>query len=866
MNNIKSPTAIKTTNQATDNVDYDHENPKDKELKRNIVTYAIGVKNNISALGADNESKISIKAKLNDIAERIQKRIAEGIQKRINDNPLTRVDINRYRDELHELITESNYNQNIEDFFKACILLSKHTTKSTTKFNYFGITNKTESITHLISEKSEIPDTEFNEGILKKLFASYGTLTLLTNDLRGADLIGANLSGANLSGADLIGANLRGADLSGANLRGADLSGANLRGANLRGADLSRAGLRGADWTGANLSWANLSEVNLSGADLIGASLSGANLSGANLRLADLSRADLIGANLSGADLSGANLRGANLRVADLRGAGLRVADWTGANLSWANLSEANLSGADLREAYLRGANLRGADLSRANLSGADLSRADLIGADWTGANLSWANLSEANLSGANLTGAVFDADTQIKLFDSDMYNLDLAFNHINNPSGSILTTINSINDKYKELKNNLMCQVFSHLKDKDINEISEALLDILFNSSFDYTEALTTVPEFTDKLLQTIYTKGNTGALTLADKQIILHNDLLNNMNDEMFTQFVENNNGFFIQLIHQSKNTALYTRYLQVIKVVTNDLPPQLIPELSDFEMTYDIKDLLEAQLLVLISKKEIDKPHEHFLISPRYLEKHLYNKEGDVSWSFFTYMINTKPQTLENSDLNQIFRKFKLFLNTYKFAQKHVQFIKLLNILKLGDEHNNFLEAISKKSSTIKYITPKMQDKLNTIFNIVLTKSVTDAMIDHANRNKNSINGEHITAILTEYGFKDKTSLEQVKLLLTLSGIFAKYSSSSFFGDELNSPDAIRQYACGLMKAAEQLDSTVIPITSDYENWENKFTGDGGAFTCTATLSDAILAHCKKFTDFNTLLVGIIPPDWQ
>ena len=621
-----------------------------------------------------------------------------------------------------------------------------------------------------------------------------------------------------------------------------------------------------------------LANKNLQFMDLRGANLRGADLSGANLSVADLSRADLRGAKLSGADLSRADLSEAYLPGADLSGADLRHADLRGADLRGAKLSRADLSGADLSGADLSGAQLRGADLSRANLSGANLSGAQLRGADLIGANLRGADLSRADLRGAQLRmailraadfkDAVFDADTQIKLSAEEMCNLDLAFNHLNNPSGSILTTIKSINDEYKVLKNNLMCQVFSHLKDKDINEISEALLDILFNSSFDYTEALTQAPEFTDKLLQKIYTKGNTGALTLAYKQIILHNNLLNKMNKETFTQFVENNNGFFIQLIHQSKNKELYTRYLQVIKVVTNDLPPQLIPELSDFEMTYEIDKLLSAELLVLISKKEIDKPHEHLIIKPSYLEKHLYNKEGDVSWNYFTYMINTKPQALKNSDLNQIFRKFKLFLNTYKFAQKHVQFIKLLNILKLGDEHNNFLEAISNKSSAIKYITSDRQDKLNTIFNKVLTKSVTEAMIDHANRNKNSINGEHITAILTEYGFKDKTSLEQAKLLLTLSGIFAKYSSSSFFGTEDDSPTALRYYAYGLMKAASGLDNTIIPVNytkNDNDDWENKFTGDGGAYTCTAVLSSAILAHCKTFADFKTLLSGVIPPAW-
>ena len=110
--------------------------------------------------------------------------------------------------------------------------------------------------------------------VLKK----YGIDTLVSADLRMANLSGADLSGADLSDANLRRANLRMANLSGADLSGADLSGANLRDANLRDANLCKADLNEVDLSDADLRTANLSGANLEVVDMCGVNLSGANL------------------------------------------------------------------------------------------------------------------------------------------------------------------------------------------------------------------------------------------------------------------------------------------------------------------------------------------------------------------------------------------------------------------------------------------------------------------------------------------------------------------------------------------------------------------------------------------------------------
>jgi len=151
----------------------------------------------------------------------------------------------------------------------------------------------------------------------------------------------------------------------------------------LMSANLRRANLEGADLTNANLIIADLPSANLAGADLAHATLVGANLAYANLE-----GADLPSANLAGAVLWAANLEGAYLGDAGLRGADLSLAKLDGAYLEDAGLKNAVLEFAKLKGANLMRAKLEGADLRRANLEGAYLEDAGLRGADLGFANL----------------------------------------------------------------------------------------------------------------------------------------------------------------------------------------------------------------------------------------------------------------------------------------------------------------------------------------------------------------------------------------------------------------------------------------------------------------------------------------------
>ncbi|WP_342220958.1 hypothetical protein [Candidatus Fukatsuia endosymbiont of Tuberolachnus salignus] len=126
---------IGTVTQNNFFVSYDNTNRYDIFLKKQVVNYGHALKEKIS-----NHNKVVINSKLNNIATRIQKRI--------NRANLSSDDLSRYPKELDNLLKEDSGSQkeNIRNFFKCCIFLSKHNTEKSTKNNYFYFTNKTHSL------------------------------------------------------------------------------------------------------------------------------------------------------------------------------------------------------------------------------------------------------------------------------------------------------------------------------------------------------------------------------------------------------------------------------------------------------------------------------------------------------------------------------------------------------------------------------------------------------------------------------------------------------------------------------------------------------------------------------------------------
>jgi uncharacterized protein YjbI with pentapeptide repeats len=603
------------------------------------------------------------------------------------------------------------------------------------------------------------------------------------------------------------------------------------------------------DFTNCDLSWMALSsDMNLR-----------RNFNGADLR----------NTNFAGytVDFTGADLRNTNFTRANF--ASFHV-DFTRANLNTANFAHANFSHVDYSGNRLQftAADLKNVNFTRANFAGytVDFTGTDLKNVNFTDADLPLANFTSTHLLDTNLTNvyirithffkAIFDENTKISLRFGN--NLDLDFNHINNQSGTILTAIHSIDAKYVNLKNNLMSQVFDYLKDKDISLIHNALSNIIINS-FDYTKALSSNPEFSNNFFNISYKKGNVQAINFSTKEAIFYLNILKNLSEESFNNFVLENNGFFNQLIFRTRNNE---EIKDDIKKIAKDLYNNYLV-LIDEKMSQAIYNTYyydDWSINGLIFTSKENQCIQYLYVSNEYVNKFLYkitdpeNTNTD-SWKNIIYFKNNEVQTCESLNFNELFNTFKLFQANYKFETENAKFIKLIDLLNLDIYRDSFVDAINKKFSDVKYVAANFQISLQGIFNNFFSK-------ENKNEIQLKLTNKHINDILNAYNFQLKPDTEKAKLLLILSGIFAKYSSSSFFGTEYDSPIAIRYYAYGLMEASYSLAQNIFPNNDNsFKTWKNNFLGINQAFTCTAVLSDLIIKHCKKFNDYT----GIIPPAW-
>lgn len=217
-----------------------------------------------------------------------------------------------------------------------------------------------------------------------------------------------------------------------------------------------------------------------------------------------------------------------------------------------------------------------------------------------------------------------------------------------------------------------------------------------------------------------------------------------------------------------------------------------------------------------------------------------------------------------------LEQVFIKLPIFLENYRYYTSHQKFITFINILGLGAQTNVFIDAAKTKQSSIKYTAPVKQNELNQVFDVLLTPDGACTLFINIDKKDESttklkniaLKEEHLDNIYTAFNFTSEISTEKAKLLLSLAELFAKYSSSSIFGTDDDSPDALRRYSYALMKAANGLDKTVVP-DKNFTAWQNILLGIDEAFSCTSVLAYKIKLITDTFSEIRSM---IMPPIWS
>ncbi|VVE59361.1 pentapeptide repeat-containing protein [Pandoraea sputorum] len=663
----------------------------------------------------------------------------------------------------------------------------------------------------------------------------------------------AMLHGADLSGLDLRRVNWRFADVSGvilwrARVNGADVTFLNRGFANLRGVDVREQDLRGADVEGADLQDAVLADAEVDGPVLQRAIVCGAITT----------RVQAVGQDLRCLKPQGyeLDLREANLKHSDLRGVDFRHCQvcLRHAELEGANFEGALMNGDGLEEFLAVGANLTGA-----NFYGRDLRRVPLpAGLDWP-IVLRKARLEHAYLVGhwlrqVRFQGATFDNDTVILFEFSD--NLDLDFNHLNNPSGSFFTAVESIDNEYGTLKRSLMTQVVEELARHDIDSLVEPMLQILLNRPFDYSGVIAGDKAFRDKFLRCLAKKADRSAVPMNNNGLRFFVDrYLSKLSPSELKTFMFQKNNLFIQIIHQG---------LASKEASTHRLTRELYQNYLAMPRVISVHEKLDQALMG--DYRIFTKGEDNFAVSEEYMDKFLYktHPEYGVQWNEDLVLFKRGVATEIKNIGADVFQDFTVFLNNFAFETKQAKLLRLLELLVLGPDHAAFVAAIGATQSNIKLCEVDAQTRLYQTFDRVYKATGMGALLHGAARAKLELREAHLGAILEAYEMTRADRRTQATLLL-LGGIFARFSSSRVFGRELDSPHAVRNYAYGLMKAALATDATLVPGPT-FDDWTKRMLGMPGAMHCSGALSDDVIEYCRALPGFNQSFAGVIPPAWQ
>ena len=551
-----------------------------------------------------------------------------------------------------------------------------------------------------------------------------------------------------------------------------------------------------------------------------------------------------------------------DLRGGDFSSMGLHEIDLSGADMSGANLNDARLSSANLRETILSKADLRKTWLHEAALTGANLSEADLRGAylmrgDLSRANLQEAKLKEVNLNGANLNGADLSnsLDSLLKLPKWSRETLDTHINHVNNyDGGSLLTMMDSIDDRHADVKLRMARELMTSLKqaEEDLSDVAQSLMDILSK------------PPYTDDA------EINTWLGSLCERYLSRYNGQVLPVNEGVFNQSVDlftrrpelmsSHNGNFIQIIAQgmaesgpaemkAKAAALYATYLQQEPVK----PYCSLEDFGDGEGKPDWADKYTANFILLSAQPATVSA---MLLSQASLEAMLRPQPGTEWHNVYLYKDGVKLSPAESPAPDELFaRAFPLFNGPYQHMQNKAKFLLLVKTLNLGSLDTTFVSATRVINSEVKLVSAADQKMLKVIFAPKLTYSPESG--------RYGLNDLHYEELVSAYGLTSASAADKGKTLLCLAALFTKYSSVAIFGTETESPEALRHYAYALMAKAHSLDESLLKRAT-FTDWTNRLLGLNGAFSCTAVLSYDIVGHIRS--RFPATLAGIMPPAWR
>jgi hypothetical protein len=229
--------------------------------------------------------------------------------------------------------------------------------------------------------------------------------------------------------------------------------------------------------------------------------------------------------------------------------------------------------------------------------------------------------------------------------------------------------------------------------------------------------------------------------------------------------------------------------------------------------------------------------------------------------LAWNDFIYCkrdgLSEKYVPQQEFDLRQVFKNIILFDAPYQRSMHENGFGQLIDILDLGHFKVHFQEALKLNSYSEKLTDNDSIVELQAIFG----KTMQGSQFTHT-----TIKIKHLNEILAAFGYKDRPKADQAMLLVCLSALFTRFSSSRFFGTEDASPVPLRFYALALLNKGCALDASVMDSDTQF-NFQVKLAGMFGAFSCSAILSSDMIKAINASTvpGFKDTLERVKPAGW-
>lgn len=303
---------------------------------------------------------------------------------------------------------------------------------------------------------------------------------------------------------------------------------------------------------------------------------------------------------------------------------------------------------------------------------------------------------------------------------------MDLILNHFHNLEGSLLTSINRIDDRYRELKTKLALQLIHSLDRPGINllQVRLPLIEVLGRPLFINNQEIN---HFVNKLIENCLTGSSLGLLNNFKSHPQLIKPFFNYFAQHPYLLSSVHVNSSFIKTIIAARMAGinvvenlsineLYEKYLKLPEIQQQLQHPEIKCTFGYSEGNANCADKHAMNYLLLSAKK----PGRVLLVAENVFINMLH-PDLNTRWDHIVLFQDGNRLSPTEYNLGRCYKEdFPLFAASFINSVNQTTFNKLIEALDLNDQYKQFfLEAIQSNAYNTKLIDSSAQQELTKIF---------------------------------------------------------------------------------------------------------------------------------------------------